>query len=137
MMRIFGTIFAGVMGLAFGSFLNVCLSRWPAGESVVSPGSHCRQCGRSLAWWENLPLLSWLVLRGRCRTCHVWIGWRYPLVEFSVGVLWSYSAWHSISMALDPREEFQLRFGRCNRKDALILAIDRFGIARCGESLAT
>src|ERR1039458_5482123 len=68
MIRILGTIFAGLLGLAFGSFLNVCLSRWPAGESVVKPRSHCRQCNRTLTWWENVPLISWLALRGRCRT---------------------------------------------------------------------
>jgi leader peptidase (prepilin peptidase)/N-methyltransferase len=96
MILIFGTIFAGLMGLAFGSFLNVCLSRWPEGESIVRPGSHCRQCGRTLAWWENLPLLSWLALRGRCRTCRAWIGWRYPLVELSVGVLWVLNTWKFI-----------------------------------------
>ena len=93
MIRIFGTIFVGLLGLAFGSFLNVCLSRWPAGESIVSPRSHCRQCGRTLAWWENVPLLSWLALRGRCRTCHTWIGWRYPLIELAVGALWALVAW--------------------------------------------
>ena len=94
MIRILGTIFAGLLGLAFGSFLNVCLSRWPAGESVVQPRSHCRQCGRTLAWWENVPLVSWLALRGRCRTCRAWIGWRYPLVEAAVGALWVISVWH-------------------------------------------
>jgi leader peptidase (prepilin peptidase)/N-methyltransferase len=88
MIRLLGTVFAGLAGLAFGSFLNVCLTRWPAGESVVQPRSHCRACGRTLAWWENVPLVSWLALRGRCRTCGVWIGWRYPLVELGVGVLW-------------------------------------------------
>ena len=93
MIRILGTIFAGLLGLAFGSFLNVCLSRWPAGESIVQPRSHCRQCGRTLAWWENVPLLSWLALRGRCRTCRAWIGWRYPLVELAVGVLWATFLW--------------------------------------------
>jgi leader peptidase (prepilin peptidase)/N-methyltransferase len=97
MMRIFGTIFAGLMGLCFGSFLNVCLSRWPEGESVVRPGSHCRQCGRTLAWWENIPLLSWLALRGRCRTCRAWIGWRYPLVELSVGALWAFASWQAMN----------------------------------------
>ena len=56
MIRILGTIFAGLLGLAFGSFLNVCLSRWPEGESIVKPRSHCRSCGRTLAWWENVPL---------------------------------------------------------------------------------
>jgi leader peptidase (prepilin peptidase)/N-methyltransferase len=93
MIRILGTIFAGLLGLVFGSFLNVCLSRWPQGESIVTPRSHCRQCGRTLAWWENIPLASWLALRGRCRTCRAWIGWRYPLVELAVGALWASSAW--------------------------------------------
>jgi len=89
MIRILGTIFAGLLGLAFGSFLNVCLSRWPEGESVVQPRSHCRQCGRTLAWWENVPLVSWLALRGRCRTCKSWISWQYPLIEAVVGALWA------------------------------------------------
>ena len=101
-MRILGTIFAGLLGLAFGSFLNVCLSRWPAGESVVKPRSHCRQCGRTLAWWENVPLVSWLALRGRCRTCRAWIGWRYPLVELAVGLLWAFTAWQSLPGVLFP-----------------------------------
>jgi leader peptidase (prepilin peptidase)/N-methyltransferase len=95
MIRILGTIFAGLLGLAFGSFLNVCLSRWPAGESIVTPRSHCRSCNRTLAWWENLPLVSWLALRGRCRTCRAWIGLRYPLVELAVGALWAIVAWCS------------------------------------------
>jgi leader peptidase (prepilin peptidase)/N-methyltransferase len=94
MIRILGTIYAGLLGLAFGSFLNVCLSRWPAGESIVRPRSHCRHCNSTLAWWENVPLLSWLALRGRCRTCHAWIGWRYPLVELAVGGLWATFIWH-------------------------------------------
>ena len=81
MIRIFGTTMAALLGLAFGSFLNVCLSRWPEGESVVKPRSHCPSCGRTLVWWENFPLLSWLALRGHCRTCNTKISWRYPLVE--------------------------------------------------------
>lgn len=93
MIRTLGTVFAALAGLAFGSFLNVCLSRWPAGESVVKPRSHCRNCGHTLAWWENVPLLSWLALRGRCRKCKAWIGWRYPLVEAAVGGLWA-SCWY-------------------------------------------
>jgi leader peptidase (prepilin peptidase)/N-methyltransferase len=97
MIRILGTVLAGLLGLAFGSFLNVCLSRWPEGESVVKPRSHCRNCGRTLAWWENVPVVSWLVLRGRCRTCKGRISWRYPLVEFSIAVLWAIAACRSIS----------------------------------------
>jgi leader peptidase (prepilin peptidase)/N-methyltransferase len=95
MIRILGTIFAGLFGLAFGSFLNVCLSRWPEGESIVHPHSHCRTCDHTLSWWENIPLASWLFLRGRCRNCHASIGWRYPLVELAVGVLWAAVAWRS------------------------------------------
>jgi leader peptidase (prepilin peptidase)/N-methyltransferase len=98
MIRVLGTIFAGLLGLAFGSFLNVCLSRWPTGESIVHPRSHCMVCGRTLAWWENVPLVSWLALRGRCRTCRAWIGWRYPLVELAVGVLWATVAWRILTI---------------------------------------
>jgi leader peptidase (prepilin peptidase) / N-methyltransferase len=99
--RILGTVLAGLLGLAFGSFLNVCLSRWPEGESVVKPRSHCRNCGRTLAWWENIPVASWLALRARCRTCKTKISWRYPLVELSVGVLWAYLFWQLAPTFLD------------------------------------
>ena len=102
MIRILGTIFAGISGLAFGSFLNVCLSRWPQGESIVQPRSHCRHCTHTLAWWENIPLISWLALRGRCRSCHTWIGLRYPLVELAIGLLWAVTAWRFLPLALDP-----------------------------------
>ncbi len=102
MIRIFGTVFAGLLGLCFGSFLNVCLSRWPEGESIVHPRSHCRHCTHTLSWWENIPLISWLALHGRCRECHAWIGWRYPLVELAVGVLWSGVMWQILSAAMSP-----------------------------------
>jgi leader peptidase (prepilin peptidase)/N-methyltransferase len=116
MIRILGTIFAGLLGLAFGSFLNVCLSRWPAGESIVRPRSHCRHCNRTLAWWENVPLISWLALRGRCRTCRAWIGWRYPIVELALGVLWATETWQSfhpelLSMPTLHSDDFWFFFG--------------------------
>lgn len=98
MILILGTVFAGLVGLAFGSFLNVCLTRWPAGESVAAPRSHCRSCGRTLTWWENIPVLSWMALRGRCRTCGVGIGWRYPLVELAVGSIWTIIVWPSANL---------------------------------------
>lgn len=65
------------------------LARFPEGESIVSPPSHCRHCDHTLAWWENIPVLSWIVLRGRCRQCRAWIGIRYPLVELATGLLWA------------------------------------------------
>lgn len=55
----------------------------------MRPRSHCRSCNHTLAWWENVPLVSWMALRGRCRGCRAWIGWRYPLVELAVGILWA------------------------------------------------
>ncbi len=95
------TVFAGLLGLAFGSFLNVCATRWPACESVAKGRSHCRSCGRTLAWWENIPLASWLALRGRCRTCKAIIGWRYPLVELAVGGLWALASWRTLAGGAD------------------------------------
>jgi len=102
MIRILGTTLAALLGLAFGSFLNVCLSRWPEGESVVKPRSHCRNCGRMLSWWENVPLVSWIALRGRCRTCHEKISWRYPLVELALGVLSAVTIWQIFPAMLLP-----------------------------------
>jgi leader peptidase (prepilin peptidase) / N-methyltransferase len=96
MIRILGTTFAGLLGLVFGSFLNVCLSRWPEGESIVSPRSHCRNCDRTLTWRENIPLLSWLAQRGRCRICHAAISWRYPLIELLIATLWATTVWHAL-----------------------------------------
>ena len=91
------TVIAGLMGLAAGSFLNVCISRWPEGKSVVKPRSYCPSCERPLKWWENIPLISWLALRGRCRTCRAWIGWRHLIVELAVGGLWAFTAWQTLS----------------------------------------
>jgi leader peptidase (prepilin peptidase)/N-methyltransferase len=105
MIRVLGTVFAALMGLAFGSFLNVCLTRWPAGESIVKPRSHCRNCNRTLAWWENVPLVSWLALRGRCRTCGTWIGWRYALVELAIGALWANLAWQNTDLLFQNLQE--------------------------------
>ena len=77
-----------LVGACVGSFLNVVVWRLPREESLVFPGSHCPRCGASLAWFENLPLLGWLLLRGRCRHCHAAIAIRYPLVEMLCAGLW-------------------------------------------------
>jgi len=75
-------------GLAFGSFLNVCIHRIPRGESIVFPGSACPKCKSAIRAYDNIPLLSWLILRGRCRQCQAAISPRYPMVELLVGLLW-------------------------------------------------
>jgi leader peptidase (prepilin peptidase)/N-methyltransferase len=79
---------AGLLGLAFGSFANVVIHRVPRGESIVRPASRCPSCGEPVAWRDNLPVLGWLLLRGRCRHCRAPISARYPLVELSMGLLW-------------------------------------------------
>jgi len=73
------------LGLLFGSFLNVCISRLPHHRSIVKPRSNCPQCGTTIRWYDNIPLLSWLLLRARCRHCKKAIPWRYPLVELATG----------------------------------------------------
>jgi len=85
-------VFAMAVGLAFGSFLNVALSRLPRGESLVRPPSHCEGCGRRLAWWENIPVASYLALGGRCRACRRSIGLRHLLVEMVSGLLFALGA---------------------------------------------
>ena len=82
----------GVLGLAIGSFLNVVIYRVPRGESVVSPPSACPSCGTELAARDNIPVLSWLLLHGRCRTCAEPISVRYPLVELSTAALFAATA---------------------------------------------
>jgi len=81
------------MRLIFGSFLNVCISRLPRKESVVHPRSRCPQCGAPIRWYDNIPLLSWILLRGRCRDCKESIPWRYPVVELSVGIWFLTRGW--------------------------------------------
>jgi leader peptidase (prepilin peptidase) / N-methyltransferase len=76
-----GLIAAGVFGLAIGSFLNVVIARVPAGDSVIRPPSRCPRCGATIRPYDNIPVISWLVLRGRCRGCRAAISVRYPLVE--------------------------------------------------------
>ncbi|HWA59054.1 MAG TPA: prepilin peptidase [Gemmatimonadales bacterium] len=86
-------VVAGVLGALIGSFLNVCILRWPKEQSVIKPRSHCPGCGRQIAAWDNIPILSWLLLRGRCRHCQTAISIQYPLIELSVAFLWAGMAW--------------------------------------------
>ncbi len=89
----FLTLVAFAFGACIGSFLNVCIWRIPRDESVVHPGSHCPKCGRPIAWFDNIPLVSWVALRARCRACGAPISPRYVLVEALVAVLFGWIAW--------------------------------------------
>ena len=93
MTAIWTLLYAGLLGLAVGSFLNVCIYRLPLEQSLLFPGSHCTVCSRTLRWFENVPVLAWVVLGGRCRTCHTGISVVYPLVEAFTGVMFVWAAW--------------------------------------------
>ena len=82
-----GAALAGALGLLLGSFLNVVAYRLPRGESLAVPASHCPGCDTPIKPYDNVPVVSWLLLRGRCRTCGTSIAWRYPLVELSTALL--------------------------------------------------
>jgi leader peptidase (prepilin peptidase)/N-methyltransferase len=93
-MNAYTVVVAALFGLVIGSFLNVVIWRVPRGESVVSPPSHCPSCDTPIAPRDNIPVVSWLLLRGRCRTCGNRISARYPLVELLTGVLFAVlAAW--------------------------------------------
>jgi leader peptidase (prepilin peptidase)/N-methyltransferase len=75
------SVFVLAAGLVIGSFLNVCIHRLPLAESIAFPGSRCPKCGSPIRWYQNVPILSWVALRGKCAACRAPISWRYPLVE--------------------------------------------------------
>ncbi len=85
-----GYLFIALLGLAFGSFLNVCIYRLPREESLIRPVSRCPQCGQPLGWRDNIPVVSYLWLRGRCRGCGATISPMYPIVELATMALWLY-----------------------------------------------
>jgi leader peptidase (prepilin peptidase)/N-methyltransferase len=93
---------AGALGLVVGSFLNVVIHRLPREESIVRPRSHCPRCGRTLPAWENVPVLSYLWLRGRCRGCAERISPRYPAIELLTGLVFAAIAWRHGAEALTP-----------------------------------
>jgi leader peptidase (prepilin peptidase) / N-methyltransferase len=85
---------AFLVGACVGSFLNVCIARWPRDLSIVRPRSRCPSCGHQLRWYENIPLASWIALRGRCRCCREPISIQYPTVELAVALGWLTAFWH-------------------------------------------
>ena len=88
------TLLAALFGLLIGSFLNVVIHRWPNDLSVVQPRSKCPSCNQLIAWYDNIPVLSYLLLRGRCRDCHARILPRYLLVELLTGAFFAHFVWH-------------------------------------------
>lgn len=89
-----------VFGSLLGSFANVCVARWPHGESVVSPRSRCPKCRNAIAWYDNIPILSWLFLGAKCRHCKLPISWQYPMVEAITGLLFLAVYWrHGFTLA--------------------------------------
>jgi leader peptidase (prepilin peptidase) / N-methyltransferase len=99
-------IYAGLLGACVGSFLNVCAYRWPEEQSVISPPSRCPRCGTRIKWYDNVPVLGWLWLRGRCRSCRAPVSIQYPLVELFTALLWVMAlyrydiSWAALSSAL-------------------------------------
>ena len=89
----FVLITAGALGLILGSFLNVCIVRLPEEESVLTPRSKCPRCGRMVVWYDNIPVLSWLVLRAQCRGCGTRISVQYPAVELAVSAMFVAAVW--------------------------------------------
>jgi leader peptidase (prepilin peptidase)/N-methyltransferase len=81
-------VYAGVVGACVGSFLNVCIYRWPEGLSVIRPRSRCPVCETPLSWRDNVPVLGWLLLRGRCRYCGTRVSVQYPLIEAATAAVW-------------------------------------------------
>jgi leader peptidase (prepilin peptidase) / N-methyltransferase len=98
--------YAGLVGGVLGSFLNVCIYRLPEGLSVVRPRSRCPECSTPIGWRDNVPVLGWMLLRGRCRHCRIRISAQYPLVEATTAVFWVAAvlrfgvSWQALSMAL-------------------------------------
>lgn len=89
----FAVVVAGCLGAILGSFLNVCIVRLPRDESVVRPRSRCPGCGAAIAWYDNVPVVSWLLLRARCRRCGKPISVMYPLVELATAAIWAGMVW--------------------------------------------
>jgi leader peptidase (prepilin peptidase)/N-methyltransferase len=94
------SVFVAAIGLVLGSFLNVCIYRLPVGESVVTPGSRCPSCKTPIRWYHNIPVVSWVALRGRCGVCGASISWRYPMVELLSGVT-LLVLWHAFGPTLE------------------------------------
>lgn len=102
MPKLFADVYIFLLGLCIGSFLNVCIFRLPEGRSIVRPASACGRCGTAIRWFDNIPVISYIILRGRCRACGTSFSMRYPLIELLTGccawVVWHRFGWHAQSL---------------------------------------
>lgn len=87
-------VLSGIFGAVVGSFANVCIVRMPLDQSIVKPGSHCPKCSHVLSWWENIPVFSFLFLKGKCRGCKTPISWLYPSVEILCSAIAIFTWWY-------------------------------------------
>ncbi len=131
-------VFVGIWGAMLGSFLNVCVWRLPRDESVIRPASHCPGCGKPIAWYDNIPLLSWLVLRARCRRCGAPISVQYPLIELAVALIWAGAVvWWGVSWdALSAAVLMTLLLGMALTDARHYLIPDEFSLGGLGAGLA-
>ena len=131
-------VFAGVWGAMLGSFLNVCVWRLPRDESVIRPASHCPGCGKPIAWYDNIPLLSWVFLRARCRHCGAPISMQYPLIELAVALIWAGAVvrWSASWDALSAAVLTTLLLGMALTDARHYLIPDEFSLGGLGAGLA-
>ncbi|TVP79952.1 MAG: prepilin peptidase, partial [Gemmatimonadales bacterium] len=129
---------AGVLGLLLGSFLNVCSLRWPQDQSVIRPRSACPRCGAPVRALDNVPVLSWLLLRGRCRSCSAPISPQYPAVELATGLIWAgmVATWGIEPEALRGALFFTLLLGIAVSDARFYIIPDQFSLGGLGIGLA-
>lgn len=105
---LFALVVSLALGLVIGSFLNVVIWRVPRGESIVAPPSACPKCSSHIRWFDNIPVLSWLLLKARCRNCGNSISWRYPLVELLTGIVFVALCWNLLGRSFEYVELLEL-----------------------------